>query len=317
MRILVTWGSKRGEGIARAVAETLAERGFEVTACPAAEAPGPEGFEAAIIGGALYANRWHRAARRYTSRHAKALRNVPVWLFSSGPLDESAAKAEIAPTLQVAVLAQRIGARGHVTFGGRLTPDAKGLVAGAMAKHHAGDWRDLERARAWATEVADTLPVAPGAAHDPPARAVHRVLEHGIAGWVVCMVAFTGLAAVASMRTAVIVHALLVPVVFAGVAIHYFRPFGSRAPLPVALSFAAIFAVLDLVVFGGLRHVSVAGSIGAFWLPLLSIVLVTWAIGATRAMAGPARSTTTSPPSPPGATRPRPPSPAAPTSARA
>lgn len=37
MRILVTWGSKRGgtEGIARIVGEILRERGFEVREAPA------------------------------------------------------------------------------------------------------------------------------------------------------------------------------------------------------------------------------------------------------------------------------------------
>ena len=53
--------------------------------------------------------------------------------------------------------AWRIGAHGHVTFGGRLPADAKGFPASAMAKTHAGDWRDPERIRGWAAEVAMEL----------------------------------------------------------------------------------------------------------------------------------------------------------------
>jgi menaquinone-dependent protoporphyrinogen oxidase len=44
-----------------------------------------------------------------------------------------------------------------VTFGGRLPADAKGFPASAMAKTHAGDWRDPERIRGWAAEVAMEL----------------------------------------------------------------------------------------------------------------------------------------------------------------
>jgi len=66
MRVLVTWGSERGgtEGIAVAIADVLRQRGFNVTTVRARAAPPPDHFDAAIIGGALYANRWHREARR-------------------------------------------------------------------------------------------------------------------------------------------------------------------------------------------------------------------------------------------------------------
>ena len=58
---------------------------------------------------------------------------------------------------QVQELVERIGARGHVTFGGRLPADAKGFPASAMARTNAGDWRDPERIRGWAADVAMKL----------------------------------------------------------------------------------------------------------------------------------------------------------------
>ena len=79
-----------------------------------------------------------------------------MWLFSRGPLNGSAVE-EIPPVPQVEELARRIGARGHATFGGRLPADAKGFPASAMAKTHAGDWRDSERIRGWAADVAMEL----------------------------------------------------------------------------------------------------------------------------------------------------------------
>jgi menaquinone-dependent protoporphyrinogen oxidase len=137
MRVLVTWGSKRGgtEGIARIVGEALQHEGLDVDVLPARAAARATNFDAAIVGGALYANRWHPAARRFVNRQEKRLRGVPVWFFSSGPLDESAEHNAIAPTRQVTTLMERVGAQGHVTFGGRLTPDAHGFPASAMAKY--------------------------------------------------------------------------------------------------------------------------------------------------------------------------------------
>ena len=100
---------------------------------------------------------WPRTVRRYVKRNASALRGMPVWMFSSGPLDDSALDHTIPPVRQVQGLMARIGARGHVTFGGRLAPDAKGFPASAMAKNHAGDWRSPDQIHDFATAIADDL----------------------------------------------------------------------------------------------------------------------------------------------------------------
>jgi menaquinone-dependent protoporphyrinogen oxidase len=162
MRVLVTWGSKRGgtEGIAAIVGERLKATGIEVHLMRADLVRSLDGIDAVIIGGALYSQRWHRAARRFVERHRLALRQRPVWMFSSGPLDGRADHSEIAPTRQVRALMERVGAQGHVTFGGRLSPDARGFPASAMAKTLAGDWRRPERIAAWALQVAQELPAA-------------------------------------------------------------------------------------------------------------------------------------------------------------
>jgi menaquinone-dependent protoporphyrinogen oxidase len=175
MRVLVTWGSENGgtAGLAQTLARTLQRDGIVVDAQPAHHVDSLHGFDAVIVGGALYAKRWHREARRFVARHRLALRRVPVWFFSSGPLDASADAAEIPPTAQVAALMRRTGARGHRTFGGRLAPDARGFIAHAMAKTRAGDWRNPERVRAWADELAIALPAAtPGIAVEPDAGSI-------------------------------------------------------------------------------------------------------------------------------------------------
>jgi menaquinone-dependent protoporphyrinogen oxidase len=284
MRVLVAWGSKRGgtEGIARILGEELARAGFDVTTRAAAEVRNVAGYDAAIIGGALYANRWHRDARALVASNVGGLRRIPVWLFSSGPLDDSAAREQIPPVTQVAVLMERIGARGHVTFGGRLTPDAKGFPAAAMARTRSGDWRDPARVRAWAAEVAEALPTArPGVAIDPPARSPARLFAHALLGWLSSAVTMVALLRVARPSVALAFHAALAPIIFTAVAAHYFRPRGAHEPLPTAAAFAAVVAILDAAVVAGLvtRSFSMFASFVASWLPFLLIFAATWAIG--------------------------------------
>ena len=158
MRVLIVYGSKRGgtAGLAAMILGALTESSCEAIISPAKDVHDLAGVDAVIVAGALYANRWHRDARQFVRRNTAELRKLPVWLVSSGPLDDSAEQHDITPTKQVQKLLDRVGARGHVTFGGRLRPDAKGFPASAMAKTKAGDWRDLAHVRRWvATVLAD------------------------------------------------------------------------------------------------------------------------------------------------------------------
>jgi menaquinone-dependent protoporphyrinogen oxidase len=159
MRVLVTYGSKRGgtEGLAQMVTRGLLEEGLTVDLLPPGQIHGLDGYDAVIVGGALYANRWHRDSRRFVKRHIPELKQRQVYFFASGPLDDSATRTEIPPVKGVQALMARVGARGHVTFGGRLAPDAKGFPASAMAKKRAGDWRDAALVAAWTRSVAAQL----------------------------------------------------------------------------------------------------------------------------------------------------------------
>ncbi|MFB4320594.1 flavodoxin domain-containing protein [Actinomadura sp. 21ATH] len=155
-RILVTYGSKRGgtAEIAEWIVEALREEGIEAEARRAGLVQDVTGHDAVIVGGALYASRWHRDARRFVRAHRDALASRPVWLFSSGPLDESAADRQPAPVRGVAGTMRHLGARWHVTFGGRLVPGAHGTIASKIAQSASGDYRDRERIRKRAKGVA-------------------------------------------------------------------------------------------------------------------------------------------------------------------
>ena len=159
MRVLVVHGSKRGGtvGLAEMIGDALVADGFAVDLRPARMPGSPAGYDAVIVAGALYAFHWHRDARKFVRRNAEVLRGLPVWLVASGPLDASARAGVLRPVRQVAKLMESIGAKGQVTFGGRLEPDAKGFPASAMAKKVSGDWRDPDQVREFASRVARSL----------------------------------------------------------------------------------------------------------------------------------------------------------------
>jgi len=284
MRVLVTWSSKRGgtEGIGRSLRDVLETRGFESVALRVDEVKELDSFDVVIVGSGLYSNRWTRGAVRFVNRHLDRLRKVPVWFFSSGPLDDSADRENIAATRQVAVLAERVGAQGHVTFGGRLKSDAKGFPASAMAKTKSGDWRNPERIRAWVDELAEQLPSAtPRLPVKHPAGSIARLLAHAVVGWLLCAITMTALLHVLSPTAALVIHAAAAPLFFTGVAWHYFRPRGARDPLPTAAVWTAAVALLDVFFIAILvqQFLLMFSSLWGTWLPFALIFLATWSTG--------------------------------------
>ena len=65
--VLVAYGTKNGStaSIAKIVGEELRDQGASVDVRDAATVRSLEGYDAVVIGGALYTGRWHRAARRF------------------------------------------------------------------------------------------------------------------------------------------------------------------------------------------------------------------------------------------------------------
>ncbi|PRH80787.1 flavodoxin [Streptomyces solincola] len=162
-RVLVAYGTKNGSTaeIAEMIAGTLRRRGLEADVRPPGEVAELAGYDAVVVGGALYMGRWHRDARRFCRRHRHELRERPVWLFSSGPLDPSAGERDIPPVSGAHRAELSLGARSHITFGGSLRAGARGRMAKAILDEgRGGDFRDRERISAWAESVADDLAVA-------------------------------------------------------------------------------------------------------------------------------------------------------------
>lgn len=152
MRILVAYGSKMGgtKGLAEMLGADLTDLGHEVDVRPAKEVTDVDPYGAVVIGGALYYFiSWNKDAGNLIKRHRKALRQRSVWLFSSGPLDDSATEKDIPPIRAARKAMEQVGARGHVTFGGRLEQESRGLPV--------GDWRDPAHVRSWTERINNEL----------------------------------------------------------------------------------------------------------------------------------------------------------------
>ncbi|MGQ4360343.1 flavodoxin domain-containing protein [Streptomyces sp. SAS_272] len=158
--VLVTYGTTNGatEGIAEAVADVLRKDGLNVDLLPARSVTRVASYDAVVVGGGLYAGRWHKDARRLVRRLRAELAERPVWFFSSGPLDASASERSIPPVRGVQRAMNRLDVRDHVTFGGCLEAGAKGRVAGMILRSgKGGDFRDFGAIEKWAEGVAETL----------------------------------------------------------------------------------------------------------------------------------------------------------------
>jgi menaquinone-dependent protoporphyrinogen oxidase len=155
VRILIAYGSSRGgtAGLAEMVAVALTHHGFEVEVGNAAEISEVSGYDGVIVGGALYNNHWHSDATDFVNRFADVLHRVPVWFFSSGPLDDSASSGAVAPIPQVRDLARKFDIRSHMTFGGVLEKRASGRLSAFLSYGDVGDWRDRAQVAQWADRI--------------------------------------------------------------------------------------------------------------------------------------------------------------------
>jgi menaquinone-dependent protoporphyrinogen oxidase len=159
-KVMVAFGTTNGSTaqIAEAIAAVLRKDGLTVDTLPARSVASVSSYDAFVVGGGLYTGRWHKDARRFVRRHRRTLAEHPLWLFSSGPLDASAAERDIPPVPGVKRAMVRLDAREHVTFGGCLEEGAKGRIAGMILRSgKGGDFRDFDAIEAWARRVADEL----------------------------------------------------------------------------------------------------------------------------------------------------------------
>ena len=120
MKVLVTAATKHGATgeIAQVIGDALRQRGLDPTVLEPAQVDGVDGYDAVVLGSAVYAGHWLKPARELVARCGDAPAARPVWLFSSGPVGDPP-KPEEDP-VDVAEVLAATRAREHRVFAGKL-----------------------------------------------------------------------------------------------------------------------------------------------------------------------------------------------------
>jgi menaquinone-dependent protoporphyrinogen oxidase len=157
--VLMAYATNYGstQEVAEAVAETLRQSGLAVDLQPMREVRSLAGYGAVVLGAPLYMFRWHKHARRFLSRHQRALTGRPVAIFATGPfgagdeaewqgsrdqLDKELANYPWLAPVDVKVV------------GGAFDPAKLRFPYKLMLqKVPANDLRDWDAIRAWASEL--------------------------------------------------------------------------------------------------------------------------------------------------------------------
>jgi menaquinone-dependent protoporphyrinogen oxidase len=165
MRVLVTAATRHDatREIAEAIAAGLVARGIEAESRPIDEVTDLAGYDAVVLGSAVYMGRWLKPARQFAEHHGTSLAAVPVWLFSSGPLGPPGNLVPTGEPADVTELVKLTGTLGHRVFAGRFERERLGFAERAVGKAvHApeGDCRDWSAIDSFAGEIAAQLAAA-------------------------------------------------------------------------------------------------------------------------------------------------------------
>jgi menaquinone-dependent protoporphyrinogen oxidase len=190
-KVLVVYASRHGgtRGIAERIGAVLRSEGFEADVAPADQVAGVGRADAVVIGSGVYMGSWLKEGIAFIKRNEVTLAEVPLWLFSSGPIPgsskdkrpsgdplEDALGPKDGPgsggRKKIAEISAATNPRDHRVFLGvfdpedppkamserivRMLPAAKNILP-------TGDFRDWGAIEAWAHEIAATLsaPVVP------------------------------------------------------------------------------------------------------------------------------------------------------------
>lgn len=172
MRVLVVYGSQYGstEGIAGRIAQKLGAGGHEAAAMTAKDVRDIAGYDALVIGSAVYVGSWMKDVSEFVRRNARALAARPVWLFSSGPLGTETKDAqgrdlrEVSVPKEIAEFEPLLHAKGHHVFYGALDHTKLKFAHRALWTLPAGrklliegDFRNWEEIDGWAGSIAEAL----------------------------------------------------------------------------------------------------------------------------------------------------------------
>ena len=165
-KILVTYATKHQSTaeIAEAIAQELRKSPtVTVDFHPVEAVKDIVGYDAVVLGSAVYAGQWQGSAAGFLKQYEQELAQRPVWIFSSGPTGEGDPAVilkgwELPEALKP--LVDRIKPRDVVVFHGNLDSKKLNLFEKAIVKGvkaPMGDFRNWNEIRGWAANIAREL----------------------------------------------------------------------------------------------------------------------------------------------------------------
>lgn len=185
MKVLVAYESKYGatQEIAERIGERLRRRDIAVDVMRARDVHELAGYDAFVIGSAVYYGSWLKDATQLVLRQHATLATRPLWLFSSGPVSTSVVDAQgrdlraASEPKTVVELRTVVVPRDHRVFFGALEPTKMGIADRMIASLPAfpgarGDFRDWNEIEAWADQIGSELATSIAVSRVEPARAL-------------------------------------------------------------------------------------------------------------------------------------------------
>ncbi len=169
MKVLVAYASKAGstEGIAEFIGEKLRGHGIQVDVSGVDSVENLTGYDAFVVGSAVYQYHWLKEAKEFVSKNRSALAERPLWIFSSGPTgtkdfdSKGRNLLEVSGPKEIVDLREWVHPRGHHVFFGAIFPDkltgAVGWFARRIPKDQVGDFRNWKEIGLWSDEIAGAL----------------------------------------------------------------------------------------------------------------------------------------------------------------
>ena len=173
MSVLVAYATRHGatQGIAERIAETLRVCGLEADLLPVEAAGDVAGYDACVIGSAVYMFHWLKAAAKFLQHNQTTLAGKPVWLFSSGPLGTETVDAKGRDPLvtsapkEIGELRAAVKACDHHVFFGAFrrgkpvgfSERVVSVIPPARSAFPEGDFRDWHDIEQWAEGIAREL----------------------------------------------------------------------------------------------------------------------------------------------------------------
>ena len=160
MKILLTSSSRHGstDEVAAVIAERLQAAKIDVDIKRPEDVDVVDGYDAFILGSAVYMTTWMPEAVDFTTRFRDVLRARPVWAFSVGL--SGLPKGKVSDPTRIGPVLLAIDPEDHVTFAGRFDPSRLSLRERSIARlggASEGDYRDWDEVRQWADAIATSL----------------------------------------------------------------------------------------------------------------------------------------------------------------